>query len=117
MVALRSVREGRFAAVNFGARRMAAVAQCANACSLRTRVTTPGSVSGRDGVQSWSPRGFRKAGGEQAQGRGRVVSMALAEVEGCDSSRGILGSAQRTVVAVALGLSLSLGGKLEEFLL
>lgn len=100
---------------------MASVVQGANACSLRTgaaRVGTPSSVSssgsGRDGVQSWLLRGFRKAGGERTQGRG-VVSMALAhgdgeEVEGCDS-RDILRFAQKTVVALALGLSLSIGGQ------
>ena len=84
--------------------RMAAVLQCANACSLRTgaaRIASPCSVS--------SSGNGRKA---RAQARG-VVSMALArseEVEGCDA-RGVLRFAQKTVVALALGLSLSIGGQ------
>lgn len=103
--------------------RMAAVVQCANACSLRTAaawIATPSGVSssgsGRDGVQSWTARGFRggrfrKVSGERAQGRG-VVSMALAhgeEVEG--AAGGGFRLAQKTVVALALGLSLSIGGQ------
>ena len=97
-------------------RRMAAVVQCANACSLRTGWTPSGvssSGSGSDGVQSWRGRGFggarfRKVGGER---RG-VVSMALAhgeEVEG--AAGGVFRLAQKTVVALALGLSLSIGGQ------
>ncbi|KAG0628773.1 hypothetical protein M758_1G052100 [Ceratodon purpureus] len=94
---------------------MAAVVQCANACSLRTGWTPSGvssSGSGSDGVQSWRGRGFggarfRKVAGER---RG-VVSMALAhgeEVEG--AAGGVFRLAQKTVVALALGLSLSIGG-------
>jgi hypothetical protein len=104
--------------------RMAAVVQCANACSLRTGgawTATPSGVSssgsGRDGVQSWTPRGFgaarcKKAGGEHCQGRG-VVSMALAQGEEAEevAAGGVFRFAQKAVVALALGLSLSIGGQ------
>ncbi|XP_024392565.1 thylakoid lumenal 15.0 kDa protein 2, chloroplastic [Physcomitrium patens] len=103
---------------------MAAVVQCAHACSRGTSaawipIPSPVSFNG-NGVQSWSPRGFRpamcgKVGSQWAQGRG-IVTMGLTngeEIEGCDAGNpgvSILRFAQKAGVALALGLSLSLGG-------
>lgn len=105
---------------------MAAVVQCAHACSRGTSaawipIPSPVSFNG-NGVQSWSPRGFRpamcgKVGSQWAQGRG-IVTMGLTngeEIEGCDAGNpgvSILRFAQKAGVALALGLSLSLGGQL-----
>lgn len=98
---------------------MAAVVQCANT-SAAWILTLPSSVSssgnGR-GLQCWTPRAARcrKAGGQRAPRRG-VVSMAMVRGEGSENCEGqssagdVVRFAQKTVVALALGLSLSIGG-------
>lgn len=94
---------------------MAAVVQCAWIHGFPSSVSSSGN--GR-GAQWWKPRdaNCRKAGASpRANGRG-VVNVTLAQggeevVESCrDSAGNVFCFAQKAVVALALGLSLTIGG-------